>query len=420
MKQESLTAKQVEHMKPGDKRTEVPAGPPAGLYLVVHPTGRKGWALRYRYHGRPRNLTFPKGYPDMTLAAARAEAESLLGELDKGNDPALLQRHEKEVEALQQASVANVVEEWLKREVRPGADGRIQQKAWKETQRIIEKETHPWRTRDISDIKKPDVLRLLDGIVDRGASVMACRTRGVLLRFFKWAKKRGYIEQSPMFDVSKPGADHKDRDRVLEPAELAEVWNASNSLSYPVGPFIRLLILTAQRRGEVARMRWRDVDLDKALWTLPAEVTKNGRIHYVPLSRAALTILGELPRFTGDYVFTYSSGEKPVNSFSDMKEALDGETLKRRKERGAEKNIEKWTMHDLRRTAATLMAGRGVLPHVLTAILNQTADVQASKSSPILKVYQRYQYLDEKRAALEAWADYVVSLTDQKQKAATA
>jgi integrase len=211
-----------------------------------------------------------------------------------------------------------------------------------------------------------------------------------------------------MLGVLKPGDDHEDRERVLDPSELLEVWTVAGALGYPFGPLMQLLILTAQRRGEVATMQWKDIDLDRALWTLPKPKTKARRSHDVPLSSHAVAVLKELPRFTkGDYVFTTTSGEKPVNGFSKVKVRIDSQTTK---------PIEDWVMHDLRRTAATLMAKAGVQPHVLTKILNHSAP--ASKlASPILKIYNRYEYLEEKRQALEAWGQYVGSL---EKPAATA
>jgi integrase len=405
MKKKGWTDKQLKYMKPDpDRRIEVPIGSPTGLYLNLYPSGRKSWAFRYRWHGRTRKMTLSETYPDLGLAAARAEANAAVDLLDQDIDPAGSQQQEMEAEALKQESVLNVAKEWVKRGLQKKESDRG------ETNRILMKETKGWHTRDIDDIQKPDVLRLLDSIVDRGAPVMACRTRSVLLRFFKWAKGRGYIEQSPMLDVPKPGPDHQDRDRVLTPDELEEVWAAAAALGYPSGQFVHFLILTAQRRGEVATMRWRDVDLDKSLWTLPAEVTKPGRLHDVPLSTIAVAILNELPRFKkGDYIWTTTSGQIPTNNFSKTKDRIDEEILKRRVKSTDDekaKNIPDWTMHDLRRTAATQMAKAGVPPHVLSAILNHTpGSIQG-----VTSIYNRFRYSGERRAALQAWADFVAAL----------
>src|SRR5262245_50552479 len=195
MKNEALTAKQVEHAKPApNKRIEIPAGPPKGLYLVVQSSGSKSWAFRYRWLGKSRKLTFPKPYPKMKLAAARAEAQAKVDELEAGNDPARIQEQEIEAQELSKESFKSVVDEYVKRELCIDPEN---PERWKrEIARILNQTVKEWKHRMISDIAKPDVLRLLDAIVDRGASVMACRTRGALLRFFSWTKGRGYIEAS--------------------------------------------------------------------------------------------------------------------------------------------------------------------------------------------------------------------------------
>ena len=403
MEKKGLTAKQIQFMKPDpERRIEVAVGAPSGLYLVLHPTGRKGWALRYRFRGRPRNLTFGTAYPEMSLAAARAEAQSAIADLAQDIDPARTKERDDEAQLQMQESVANVVEEFLKRQVRPN------EKRWKETERILKRETEGWKCRSISDVTKPDVLRVLDSIVDRGASVMACRTRGVLMRFFDWSKGRGYIEQSPMAGVGKPGSDHKSRDRVLGPEELTEVWRAAGDLGYPSGPLVRLLTLTAQRRGEVASMRWQDVDLDGALWTVPAEMTKPDRVHDVPLSGPAIDLLNSLPRFeSGPFIFSTTSGAKPISGWSKAKLRLDAKIIEGRKER-----LTDWTLHDLRRTAATHMAKAGVPVPVLSAILNHSpGSVQG-----ITAIYNRFRYTEERRQALESWADFVLTLAEPKLK----
>lgn len=418
MKNEGLTAKQVQHMKADPtRRIEVPAGPPTGLYLVVHPSGSKAWAFRYRYRGRTRKLTLGQPYPETTLAAARAEAESKLEELENDIDPATTQA----IEIQQQTpdGVKAVADEWLKRHVKPNAG-----RSHDEFDRLLKKEVLPlWKDKLITEISRPDVLRVLDTIVDREAPILANKVLAVMKSWFSWTVERGYIASSPAAELSPP-SKIVSRDRVLDPAELVEVWKVSDALGYPVGPFIHFLILTAQRRGEVADMRWRDVDLDGALWTLPKEATKAGRIHDVPLSDAAVELLKNLPRFTkGDYIFTSTSGEKAINGFSKAKERIDAATLKHRKETAAlagadvdkVKNLAAWTMHDLRRTAATLMAKSGVPPHVLAAILNHTP----GSTQGVTHIYNRFRYSEERRAALQDWADYVLSLS-AKPKAAMA
>ncbi|MDA2927999.1 integrase arm-type DNA-binding domain-containing protein [Acidobacteria bacterium AH-259-G07] len=414
MKKQSLTAKQVQYMKPDpERRLEVPAGPPDGLYMVVQPSGTKSWAFRYRWKGRPKKLTLGKRYPDLSLAAARAEAEAALAQLRQGIDPTMAKAEEGQAEP---DTFSQVVREFVERYAK-------RNKTWSETERILNHEAvSKWKKRPIQEINRADILRLLDGIMDRGADVMANRTHAALGKLFNWAVERGIIESSPMAGIRPPGKE-KSRDRVLSPDELAEVWRATKGLGFPLCPFFRLLILTAQRRSEVANMNWEDVNLEADLWTLPSTATKAGRVHDVPLSLAALEILESLPRFAGPYIFTTTGGEKPINGFSKAKARMDAEILRRRQEAtekaGLEpsqvKGIGNWTIHDIRRTAATDMAKAGVPPHVLAALLNHTP----GRTMGISAIYIRHRYAEERRQALETWAEYVISLTKAKENVTT-
>ncbi len=190
MKKGGLTAKQVQHMKADPaKRLEVPSGPPTGLYLVVYPSGKKSWAFRYRWRGRPKKLTFEDAYPDLSLAAARAEAQATLADLDRGVDPAARKTEEQEREP---DSAREVATEWINRYVRPRTQ------TWPEAQRILNREVLPkWENRLISEIGRADILRLMDSIVNSGRPVLANRTLSTLKRWFNWCVERGIVERSP-------------------------------------------------------------------------------------------------------------------------------------------------------------------------------------------------------------------------------
>src|SRR5215831_13696057 len=254
MKKDALTAKQVEHAQPMEKRYEVPARPPAGLYLVVHPTGKKGWCLRYRYGGKTRNLTFTKGYPEMPLATARAEAQSKLGDLkDKGIDPAVVQV--AEVQQAEPNSAKAIADLWLKRTMVTSSGAK--KSSYGEVERILNRDILPaWKHRLITDITKADIYLLLDQTVDRGAPVLANRMLTIIKRWLKWAAKRDYIPFSPAALVDAP-TEEESRDRVLTEDELSAIWNAAPELGFPFGDYLRFLILTGQRRGEVATMQWK-------------------------------------------------------------------------------------------------------------------------------------------------------------------
>jgi integrase len=352
-------------------------------------------------------------YPDVKLSTARAKAQAAVDDMDGGIDPAAVKAEE---ESQKPNSVEAVADEWIIRHLDVNVE-------WPDAKRILKNNiVKPWKHKLITELTRADVLRVLDAVVDRGAAVQANRTLGVLRAWLNWCVERGILPVSPANGV-KPPTVEKSRDRVLSPDELFEVWSVTESIEYPAGPFVRILALTAQRRGEVAAMRWQDVDLDKAVWTLPAESTKAGRAHDVPLSDAALKILKGVTRYSyigddgkkkqGEYVWTTTNGRKCINGFSKLKSHIDAETLKRRKESGVHKNIADWTMHDLRRTAATQMAKGGVPPHILSAILNHTP----GSTQGVTSIYNRFRYTEERREALQAWAEFVVGLEKKEQKA---
>ena len=217
-----------------------------------------------------------------------------------------------------------------------------------EVSRILHKEIFPaWEGKLIGDIDRPGVLRTIDSIVDRGAPILANRTLSILKRFFRWSEERGYTEVSPVARV-RPPANETTRDRVLTVEELTEVWNATNALGHPFGPWVRFLVLTAQRRSEAARIRWRDVKGN--MWTLPKEETKAGRVHDVPLSPEAEELFSTLPRFKGEYAFTTTSGATPISGYSKAKTALDTAIIEARKKAakdpGKVKPMARWTYHD--------------------------------------------------------------------------
>src|SRR5215831_17211135 len=347
MRKKGLTAKQVQHLGPLETRYEVPAGPPTGLYLVIQPSGTKSWALRYRWHGQTRKLTFPETYPAWGLAQARAEATLKLDSLETDIDPAAVQA--EEIQKDQPTTLKSVVDEWLKREV-------SQTRTKGEVTRIMHKEVTPeWKHKLVTDIARPDVNRLIDAIMDRECPILANRTLSILKRFFRWTIERGYLQVSPIAGI-RPPAKETTRDRVLTEAELTVIWNAAPALGFPFGDYFRFLTLTGQRRSEVANMKWSDVDLDQALWTLPKEATKAGRIHDVPLSPAAVELLLKLPRFKGPHIFTTTSGTRPISGFSKAKAALTAAIV--------ETELDRWGLHDLRRSMTTWCANNGVQPHV--------------------------------------------------------
>ena len=213
-----------------------------------------------------------------------------------------------------------------------------------------------------------------------------------------WCVDRGTIEASPVANLKAPTKEVA-RDRVLTDDELSACWNSAVSEGYPFAHFVQILILTGQRRGEVAKMRWSELDLEKGLWTLPGKRAKNAMTHIVPLAPMAIDILKSTPRFlNSEFVFT-TTGTTPISGFGRLKARIDA---------SMPPDIEDWRFHDLRRTMATNMAMLRIQPHVIEAVLNHKNGVV----SGVAAVYNRHAYIDEKREALTAWADHVGDTTN--------
>ncbi|MBK5198908.1 MAG: site-specific integrase, partial [Methyloceanibacter sp.] len=203
---------------------------------------------------------------------------------------------------------------------------------------------------------------------------------------------------SPANGLTAP-AREKARDRVLEDDELALIIRAARQIDGPYGGIVELLALTGQRREEVAQLTWDEVDLASQTWTLPASRTKNGKRHIVHLSNDAIAVLNRSPNM-GDFVFSLS-GTKPFQSFSAAKRELDKLS-----------SVSDWRLHDLRRTCVSGMARLGVAPHVADKVLNH----QTGTISGVAAVYQRHEFLAERKDALDRWGAHVTGLQRNEQR----
>jgi integrase len=416
-----LTVKALESLKPGAARREVPDGHTRGLFYVLQPTGAASWAYRYRFAGKPKKLTIGT-YPALDIRAARELASEAAKVIARGDDPAATKQAAKiaarEESAREYELVEHVVETFLERYAAKNSKPRY----LSETTRLLRREiSDPWKGRRLSAITRSDVHALLDKVVDRGSPITANRTLAAFRKLCNWAVERGIIDHSPCEKVKAP-APEKSRDRILSDDELRIVWGAFEKTGWPFGPLARLLLLTGARLREVAEMRWSEIDLAAKTWTIPKERTKNALAHEVPLSGAALQILESLPRVDGGkgapgFVFT-TTGRTAVSGFSRAKEQFDAAIVDAMRKAAIARGddpakftaLENWTMHDLRRTAASGMAGLGIAPHVVEAVLNH----RSGTIKGVAAVYNRYSYGAEKRAALEAWARALDSIVTGK------
>jgi integrase len=381
---------------------------------------RKTWTYFYRHGGKQRRMTFEPGYPALTLAEARSEATEAQLKIRRGTDPAEEKAQARKAASHAADTIANVVGLFIRRhlEAKRRAPRYIE-----ETRRNFRNHVLPrWGERDIKSIARRDVTELLDAVMDSGTKVKgkdgsrrtvpggpiaANRVLAAIRALFNFALRRGIIESTPVAQVEQPGQETR-RERTLSANEMRAIWTAAEGFGYPFGAFFQLALITGQRRDEVARMRWVDLDLNAATWTVPAEATKAGRTQVVPLAPLAIELLKALPRkadTTGKttkpsaYVFT-TSGDAPVSGFSKAKPRLDHAISKARNGDA----LTPWTIHDLRRTAATEMARLGVSRLVISKVLNHA-------DRTVTGIYDRHAYVPEKRHALEIWAEYLSGLT---------
>lgn len=403
----ALTVKAVEAMKADPaKRQEVPDPALSGLYLVIQPSGAKSWALRYRYGGKPKKLTLGK-WPVLGVADARAAASDAIHAVEHGTDPGAAKQRAKadrrDAELSERDKIKTLVELYGKRHLSTLKSGATVQR---ELDRHVVAE---WGDRDIHDIAKRDVIDLLDAIADSGRIVTANRVRAYLSKFFNWCVDRDVIEVSPAMNV-KAVAKETSRDRVLSDDELRWFWAACEAEGQPWGALGQVLLLTGQRLSEVAGMT--DAELHGDEWHLPADRTKNKRAHMVPITGAVRDALDAIERIDGPAgLYHTTNGRTPLSGFNKGRTYLADRMVQiASDEAGKPVEIAHWTFHDLRRTAATTMARLGIPVRVTEAVLNHVSGTGGG----IAGVYQRHDYADEKRRALEAWAQFLMAALNGK------
>jgi integrase len=357
-----------------------------GFGVKVTPTGRKIFIVLYRTGGAGSKLRkYTIGpYGRITLHQARVAAQKVFAAKLEGRDPAAEKRDSK------RRAVADRIEDLL--------DGFVtqrlaQNRSAAETSRLLRREVGiPWAGRSVHSISKRDVVDLISAIVQRGAPGSANKTLKSLKTFLGWCVGQAVLDRSPAEGVPQPMREVA-RDRVLEDTELAQVLIAARTMGRPYGGIVEFLALTGQRREEVAGLRWEEIDLVQRMWTIPKARTKNEKAHIVPLSTQALAVLTRAYR-KGPVVFTLGSS-KSFQGFSHAKRRLDQLS-----------GVTEWRLHDLRRTCVSGMARLGVAPHIADKILNH----QAGTISGVAAVYQRHDFLAERRSALDQWGAHLARI----------
>ncbi|NIJ07618.1 hypothetical protein FHS31_001214 [Sphingomonas vulcanisoli] len=285
-----ITNRLLETVKPTAKRQDIRDTSFPGFSVRVTSSGRKTFYLAYRWGLEQRHPALGV-YPIVSLAKAREKAVEILRLVDDGVDP---QARRRRAVTDVQAAVADFIRSYAK----------PRNKSWREAERILMRElVVPYGPRDVRSITKADILDVVDEASERGALYQANRIHAHTRKFLNWCAQRGIIEANPILGIAAPSRERA-RDRVLSEDEIARIVKAATAEPFPFGPFVLMLLATAQRRGELAEMRWSQIDRDAALWEIPAHLAKNGKPNTVPLSPFALRALDAVPRFENcDLVF---------------------------------------------------------------------------------------------------------------------
>jgi integrase len=405
-----LTDKRVQNAQPPRTgRVELADALEPGLALRITADDRRSWAVRLwtgpadRRVQRRITLGHPRerdGSPVLTLAQARQAAREVKQAAAEGKP--LVPSDGVRRGAVTFGELALQYLAW--------ADGTKRSKTNAERRRMLASADFAmWGDRPAASITAADVRALRDAITERGAPIMATRVLRFIGALGRWAVSEGKLPISPAAGVL-PRTAEQPRERVLTDDEIAAFVRACDVLGFPFGPLFKLLLLTGQRLREVAEMEWTEVNLEKHVWEIPGFRCKNGTPHTVHLSEPAAAILTMLAEQrakveilrTSPFVFT-TTGITPVSGFSRAKERLDTEITKL-----LEHDVPQFSLHDLRRVAATTMARLKIAPHVVDKILNHSAGAIRGTAA----VYNRFRYLEDRQAALEALGRYVASLAE--------
>ncbi|MGE0653287.1 MAG: tyrosine-type recombinase/integrase [Alphaproteobacteria bacterium] len=399
----------------------------AGLALRIHAGGKRTYCVTTRLNGRQIRRSIGS-VASINLADARDKAEKVIKDAAAGRDTTskaarkeAAEEAKRETERAVANTFRNVAERWLDDVGKRGAGNlRSRDRTRGDLERLVFPE---WGSRNIGDISQEDVERLVDDIAIT-RPIAANRTLANVRRVFQWAamRPRRLIAASPASGVEAP-AEERDRDRVLTAEEIKLLWPTFDEIRFPFGPVLKLLLLTGQRLGEVGGMRWSELtlDADNPAWLIPGTRTKNGLDHIVPLAPSVRDLIAGLPRL-GSCEHVFVSGrahtrnekgerqiDRPVSGWGTPKVRIN-RLLETRKT-----PIEDWRFHDFRRTVVTGMnEDLEIEPHVVEAVVNH---VSGAAKAGVAGVYNRAQYLPQRRIALAAWAQHLEAIVSGKVEA---
>jgi integrase len=337
----------------------------------------RSWIFQYRIGGRTRRMVIGPA-PALKVQRAREIAAELAAKVRLGGDPATEKKIKLERAAHTLGALTQKYLEQQRSQLRPGS--------YRHVALHLESHAAPLHDLPVDAIDRQAIAARLTSIAEKSGAVSANRVRSSMSAMFGWAMKEGLVSSNPIIGTNK--RVEKSRDRVLSDAELSKVWRALAADDY--GTIIKLLILTGQRLGEIAALRWSEINFDRGFISLPGERTKNGRPHEIPMSPTVRSLLKVRPQNGRELIFGEGAG--PYSGFSHRKVPLDKAI-----------NIPPWTHHDLRRSVATGMAELGIQPHIIEAVLNHVSGHKGG----IAGIYNRATYSTEKAQALALWDKHI-------------
>lgn len=405
-----LTDTEIRTAKPNPEK-EFYLNDSNGLYVRIYKSGRKVFAYRYKVGSSQKWMELGEYGPakegKLSLAEARSKAESARIQRREGIDPLeykqtkIREQKAKIAQEKAEITVKELSDVFYKRQIEPRF------KRPREWVRIMNSYILPeLGEMRVKDIHRHHISGLLDKMIDRNARVMANRTLPVIKNMFAYAVEKGNIENSPaaMLTRKSVGGKEKSRDRALSMDEIKEFLSVINDeskcgASWQVVNCLKWLLLTGQRVGETLLVKWTDIDLSRNIWVIPESNTKNGKQNLVQITPQLMIVINHVKKFSGDSEYLFPS-ERNRNSYITTR-AVSEALL-----RLFEKKLfimAPFTPHDLRRTLVTGLGDLGVQPHVIEKIVNHT-------QQGVIGVYQRSEYLPERKAALELWGSELEKL----------
>jgi integrase len=349
---------------------------------------RKSWVVQYRRAGGTRRMLLGSAEV-LTAEQARAAAKKTLAAVALGQDP---QAEKAARRSADKFTLAAMIEDYLATK-----QSSVRARTFAEVQRYLRGPYFkPLHGMPVDTITRRDVAARLLVITRESGAVSAGNARSALSALFVWALANGLAQANPVVGTARPKTPPA-RDRILSDRELAAIWKAAGDDAF--GRVLKLLMLLGQRRTEVGGMAWSELDLERGIWTIPAQRTKNHRAHTLPLPSLALHIVTGVPRVVGRDTLFGDRADSGLTGWARPKAALDA--------RLGDK-VKPWTLHDLRRSCATRMADLGVQPHIIEQLLNHHSGHKAGPAG----IYNRSSYEREVKAALALWSDHVRTLVE--------